>query len=160
MRTVAAHALALLVMLTGCDGDESPEKAAPSTVTRPTRAATTTTVPAPTSTSPPAGATLPTPVAVEHGRDMYGVYLSVERGASPTAETRAAEAEARRHNWPYSGGDINCDQGAREALGLDPARDYYAIAVYFATAQDAQRFVDGYEPGVVGTAAVKVFCAD
>ncbi len=158
MRKPAVITMALLLLVVGCDGDETPgTDAAPPTGTRPTQPETTTTVPAPTSTAP---ATQPTPVPVEHGREMFGVYLSVERGAAPTAETRAAQAEAERNKWPFSGGDINCDQGAREALRLDPARDYYAVAVYFVTREDAQRFVDLYEPGVVGIAAVKVFCAD
>ena len=160
MRKPAVITMAFLLLVVGCDGDESPgTDAAPSTGTRPTQPETTTTVPAPTSTTP-APATLPTPIPVEHGREMFGVYLSVERGMAPTAETQAAQAEAERNKWPFSGGDINCDQGAREALRLDPARDYYAIAVYFATRDDAQRFVDLYEPGVVGIAPVTVFCAD
>jgi hypothetical protein len=91
---------------------------------------------------------------------VFGVYLSVERGEMPTAETRAAEAEAQRQQWRYSSGDIDCDQGARQALRLDPARKYYSVAVYFRTRKDAQKFVDLYEPGVVGIAPVTIFCAD
>ena len=53
--------------------------------------------------------------------------------------------------------DINCDQGAREALRLTPGVDYFVEAVYFLTRQEAQQFVDAFEPGVVGTAFVTVY---
>jgi hypothetical protein len=35
-----------------------------------------------------------------------------------------------------------------------------AVVVYFRTRQEAQQFVDAFAPGVVGTAAVKVYCRD
>jgi hypothetical protein len=37
-------------------------------------------------------------------------------------------------------------------LRLDPARDSYFIAIYFATTEDAQKFVHLFEPGVAGMA--------
>jgi hypothetical protein len=114
----------------------------------------------PPSTTAASAPDRPVPVEVSHGDKVFGVYLSVERGETPTAETSAAEAEAKRQQWHHSGGDIDCDQGAREALRLDPARKYYSIAIYFRTREDAQEFVDLYEPGVVGIAPVTVFCLD
>lgn len=35
-----------------------------------------------------------------------------------------------------------------------------APAVYFGTREEAEQFVDAFQPGVVGTAAVKILCAD
>ena len=46
--------------------------------------------------------------------------------------------------------DIDCDRGARTALGLSPSRDYVAVALYFPTRARARAFVDAYAPGVVG----------
>ena len=53
---------------------------------------------------------------------------------------------------------INCDKAAREALGLTLGVDHYTVAVYFRTRDEAQQFVDTFEPGVVGTAEVTVDC--
>ena len=38
--------------------------------------------------------------------------------------------------------------------------DYFSEVVYFRTRQEAQQFVDAFEPGVVGTAQVTIYCAD
>ncbi len=92
---------------------------------------------------------------------MYGVYVAVER--TPTAP-EIAQAKRDLQNAGYSVGpgtaDINCDQGAREALGLDAQRDYYSVALYFRTTQQAKQFVDAFQPGVVGTAEVTLYCRD
>jgi hypothetical protein len=41
-----------------------------------------------------------------------------------------------------------------------PGVDYFVEAVYFLTRQEAQQFVDAFQPGVVGTAFVTVYCLD
>ena len=41
-----------------------------------------------------------------------------------------------------------------------PGVNYFAEAVYFRTRQEAQQFVDAFEPGVVGTALLTVYCLD
>ncbi|HWI03330.1 MAG TPA: hypothetical protein VNT52_05800 [Acidimicrobiales bacterium] len=100
---------------------------------------------------------------VRHGDEVYGVYVAVKR--TPSAP-ELAQAKRDLTAAGYSGytqpgaGDINCDQGAREALRLDPRRAYHAVAIYFRTVQEAQQFVDAFKPGVVGTAQVKLYCRD
>ncbi len=98
---------------------------------------------------------------LRHGDDVFGVYLAVER--SPTApELARTKEELGKAGYPVSEGftDIACDRGAHEALGLAPGVDYVGVVVYFRTRQEAQQFVDAFEPGVVGTAQVTVFCLD
>lgn len=99
---------------------------------------------------------------LEHGDRVFGVYLAVERverSPGPDAQQAIADAAAVGYDVELSP-DIDCDRGAREQLGLDPARDYSAVVLYFETRALAQQFVDLFEPGVVGTAAVTLFCLD
>ncbi len=98
---------------------------------------------------------------LQQGDRVYGVFVAVER-TSTAPELAQAKSELEKVGYAVGAGvtDINCDQGAREALGLDVGRDYYSVAVYFRTAEQAQQFVDAFQPGVVGTAAVTVYCRD
>ena len=104
-------------------------------------------------------AAVPVPEAkLEQGGKVWGVYLAVSRGEID-AKVDAARADVERLGYHPSSGQIGCDQGAAEGLGL-PSEDYSMAAVYFETRELAQQFVDAYEPGVVGIALVTVFCAD
>jgi hypothetical protein len=96
-----------------------------------------------------------------HGDDVFGVYLAVERSRS-APELAQAKEELRNVGYRVDEGllGIDCDRGAREALGLAPGVDYVAVAVYFQTRQEAQQFVDAFAPGVVGTAQVTILCKD
>ena len=98
--------------------------------------------------------------ATSWGTVLRGL-VAVERTSSAPELTRAKEALQKAGYRVYPGAtDINCDQGAREALRLTPSVDYFVEAVYFLTRQEAQQFVDAFEPGVVGTAFVTVYCRD
>jgi hypothetical protein len=102
----------------------------------------------------------PAPVIPEQGRFYFGVYVAVtERGAGDP-KIMAAESDLRNLGFEPSVGGIDCDSGAKEALGLDPSRSYTDVALYFAARADADMFVTLYDPGVVGTAKVKTFCLD
>ena len=92
---------------------------------------------------------------------VWGVYLAVARG-SDYRDHRLAEAERQAEAVRYrpSVGDLGCDPGAAEALGLDPKVSYAAVALYFENRRDARQFVDAYEPGVVGTAEIVMVCND
>ncbi|MBP2328407.1 hypothetical protein JOF56_008792 [Kibdelosporangium banguiense] len=62
---------------------------------------------------------------------------------------------------PDSGAfDVGCEQGLVEALRLDPQRQYAATRIFFTTETRAQQFVKAYQPGVVGTAKVTLYCMD
>lgn len=103
----------------------------------------------------------PPEAQLRHGERFYAVFVAVERTSSAPEFARAKE-ELQKAGYRVSPGasDINCDQGAREALRLTPGVDYFVEAVYFLTGQEAQQFVDAFEPGVVGTAVVTVYCRD
>jgi hypothetical protein len=77
---------------------------------------------------------------LEHDDDVFGVYLAVERAESspgPDAQKAIADAAAVGYDVDVSS-DIDCDRGAREQLGLDPARDYSTVVLYFETRARAQ----------------------
>jgi hypothetical protein len=46
-----------------------------------------------------------------------------------------------------------------EGLGLEGG-SYYAVALYFATVEDANAFVSAYPGDIVGIAEVQTFCLD
>ncbi|WNB84559.1 hypothetical protein [Cellulomonas sp. ATA003] len=87
-----------------------------------------------------------------------GVYLTVVESFDAPALTATDERLRELGYQPGGHGELACDQGAAEALGLDPQT--IAASVYFASEADARRFAEAYGPDVVGVAAVTVFCRD
>lgn len=109
---------------------------------------------------PPAPPAFPDQAAPEHGSTRTAVYLALAYD-SADPELQQAQAQAAEFGYGEVGaGDVSCDQGAREAFGLDPQQAYYGVALYFADRPTAQQFVDAYEPGVVGIATVTTYCLD
>lgn len=98
---------------------------------------------------------------VQPGDRLFGVFVAVER-TTTAPELAGAKEDLRMAGYRVAPGatDINCDHGAREALGLTPGVDYFVEAVYFRTRSEAQQFVDAFVPGVVGTAEVTAYCRD
>ena len=96
---------------------------------------------------------------VVQGATVWAVYLAVARDESQESEVAEAAEDVRRLGYTPATGQVGCDQGAAEGLGL-PDGQYTAAAVYFDTQQLAQQFVDAYRPGVVGTVQITYFCAD
>ncbi len=103
----------------------------------------------------------PEAAQLRQGERVFGVFVAVERTTSAPEIARAKE-ELQKAGYRVAPGatDINCDQGARDALKLTPGVDYFVEAVYFRTREEAQQFVEAFEPGVVGTAQVTVYCRD
>lgn len=141
----------------------TPASSAPRSTQAPTTAArSSSAVPPATGTS--AAATTAQPawpreaVAV-HGGRYWAVYLAV---AYDAGDPELAQAQASAQAVGYAGGigDVQCETGAAEGLGLDPAKSYSAASVFFDTRADAQAFVDRYAPGVVGTVQVTASCLD
>lgn len=94
---------------------------------------------------------------VTHGAQVHAAYVAVTESRD---DPRWAQSRRQVEDLGYvaSGGELACDSGAAEALGLDP--QMLGVAVYFRSAADAQTFARMYEPGVVGTAPVTLFCLD
>ena len=113
----------------------------------------------PTAPAGDAPAAWPTEATAVQGGVYWAVFLDVSR-AGDTAGEQEARAALSAAGYRGSGGDVGCAQGAAEALGLDPAISYTGVWVEFTTAADAQRFVDRFQPGVVGTARVTAYCLD
>ncbi len=128
---------------------------------------------APSSSPPGMSTSAPTPPAPEtrwppalgepaQGDPVWAVYLAVAHSTSaPAMETAVRQAAG----VGYTGvsGDLACDQGATEALGLDQFDYWSAVSLYFATQQQATRFIASYRgevAKVVGYTRVKVGCLD
>ncbi len=82
-------------------------------------------------------------------------------------DPRLAAATRSLADVGYPGVDAvevtECDEGLPEGLGLRPG-DYppyrFHVSPAFPDAATAQRFVDAYQPGVVGTFEVVTGCMD
>ena len=101
------------------------------------------------------------PAAVAtHGGEYWAVFLAVARPGTEAEELQQASADASALGYPVGIADITCSSGAHEQLGLDPTVAYQVVNIYFDTQEQAQQFVDLYEPGVVGAAYVTAYCLD
>ena len=106
----------------------------------------------PDATSAAASPTVP-PVMPEHGGTYWAVYLAV--GEGPELEDAIAYLiEDRGIEFPGPT-DVNCDQGAAEALGPDAGP--LSVAVYFDGEEDARAWAETL-PGCI--AEVRTFCLD
>lgn len=132
----------------------TPTPTAPTPSATPTASAPTTTPPAVVDTPP---ATLPQAADVTHGNDVWGAYVAVVDSFDSAA---AEDAKARIVALGYepSGGDVGCDEGAAETLGI--SQGSLVVASYFATEADAVLFTEMYGPDTIGVAPVTLFCLD
>ncbi|WP_421742793.1 hypothetical protein [Cellulomonas sp.] len=125
------------------------------TVTASPTPAPSTPAPSPSTVTPPA--VLPQAADLTHGNAVWGAYVAVvDSFESPAA--LAAKARITELGYESSGGEIGCDQGAAEALGLPEGS--LVVATYLATQADALLFVEMYGPGALGVAEVTLFCLD
>lgn len=117
-----------------------------------TMAATTTTLP---EFPPPAG-------GLTHGGESWAVYLAVaDDFAAP--ELEEAQQLADTYGLFAGFGDLGCDQGGAEALGVDASGQWAVVSVYFDTEADALQFIDAFEARghtVAGVGLVETFCLD
>ena len=135
---------------------------------------TSTADPTPTSTGPTATASsgsVPTSAPTRwpralgepgQGDPVWAVYLALAHaGDDPAID--AAVRKASGAGYTAVQGDLACDQGAIEALGLDQYDYWSAATVYFANRKDAADFVASYQAEVgevAGSAQVNVGCLD
>jgi hypothetical protein len=149
------------------------EESVPTAPTPAPATETTTPPPAPLPTvePPPAAPTSATPAAAEdedwpaeaaavEGDTYWAVFLDVVRDDAESDNGRLKAAMDSLAELGYYGGvePVGCDVGAQSTLGLDPDATYYGVSVFFETAAEAQRFVDLYQPGLVGTAQISYGC--
>ena len=139
----------------------TPSPAAPSdgpSATAPTEPlpsiSSTVPTPATTGTPPPAR---PVEADISHGDEVWGAYVAVVDSFESEAAV-AAKARVTELGYTPSGGDIGCDDGASEALGLPS--DAMVVAVYLTTQEGAATFVEMYGAGAVGFAHVTLLCLD
>jgi hypothetical protein len=164
----------ILVASVACASGETLESTTSTlgpTTTSPTLAATTTDAAttstlATTTTTAATTTTLPEfpPPASEltHGGESWAVYLAVA-DVFTAPELEEAQELADTYGFLAGIGDLACDQGGTEALGLDPNGDWAAVAVYFDGEAEAEQFVDAFEARghtVAGLGLVETFCLD
>jgi hypothetical protein len=148
-----------LVMATGGPG------AVAESTTAPEPSATET--PVPTTTTPPTAPLAPLPPTQEepvHGGSAWAVYLAVATDISgPEIADAIALLEDLGYVAGWGSGDLACDQGGAQAVGVDPSDNYAVVGAYFDTALDAARFVvalDARGHSVLGIGLVQTYCLD
>ncbi|HEY7400529.1 MAG TPA: hypothetical protein VH989_06495 [Actinomycetota bacterium] len=143
----------IAVVLVACNGSTSD-------ATSPTPGATISFTTEPSTVAPsPSASPLPSPVeVVQHGGSYWAVYLGV--GDPGSAELRRAERRAADLGLTAAAGDLSCDEGAAESLGVEPGT--FGVGVYFEREADAIAFAAALEGSgpVHGPVPVKTFCAD
>lgn len=187
-RHVNARALVVIVAsaafaVSGCTGsaDQPPAPTTSSTADKPAPTTDPTSTPVPNSTPVPTDTPSSTPATAEpefppavapaelqHGSTYWGVYVTVVRTDNyqikPEDQKRLDAGKKSLTDLGYeadSGAfDSGCEMGMQEQLHLDPQRIYAAVRIFFTTQAQAQQFVDAYQPGIVGTAKVTLYCMD
>jgi hypothetical protein len=119
----------------------------------------------------PIGERIPTATAFE--QEMWAVYVFVWENAWDAEQFVASGGQesldavkAVADDLGYDSqnmtlGDLLCDPGAHEVLGLDTnGTDYQALALYFTVESDAQEVAAAFEPHTVGYGLVHIGCAD
>lgn len=168
IRTAPATAIVLPLLslaLSSCSEDPAPT-AAPTPANSPSALPTTGSV---TEKPSPEDRTSRDPVegvinGFTHGARYYGVYVFIGRPDDPGFDgsiERLQEMGLKR-GTNFSDGDLGCDDGAMEGLGLsdEEARGALAVAVYFEKETDAHAFAASLEPPPEGVARVRTLCAD
>ena len=156
----------------------------PSTTTTTAEPSVTEPFPTSTTTEPSASATEPsTPPStvdpategwppqhydlVQGGRTWIAYLVAVPTAANGgfvPLEDEPTNLAAESLGYEPGLGEIACDQGAVEALGLDDSHGWMTVSIPFGSEDDAHRFVDRFvtETGlpVVGAAEVTTYCLD
>ncbi|MEQ9073612.1 MAG: hypothetical protein RLP09_07105 [Sandaracinaceae bacterium] len=158
--------LAALVLCLACGSSDPSEPARAAVETAPEETAPEETAPeetapdetAPDETAPDPAAPLPTPVQPVHGATAWGVYLAAAPDGRDPAVTGALERLRARGIEGGGSGDLGCDDGAAQALGLPPS--HIAASVAFGSREDADRFVAAWPEPVLGVAEFTAYCRD
>lgn len=165
---MTSHPLLLLSLLLGlacgaAGGPEPAENASTGAAEPAENASTGTEEPADTepteaSSDAPSAAELPATFGPGQGETAFGVYWGpITPGGTVSVQEVMAELEARGVTGAGSG-EISCDLGAAEALGVDP--DTIVVSVSFRTRAEADRFVAAWDGELLGVAEFEAFCRD
>ncbi len=164
---IAVAGLMPLLLITASD-EPDVATSAPVTTEPPvptTEVAESQTTPTPTTAAPPTTTSLPAfpPIkeSLSHGSEAWAVYLAV--GVSDDPALGEAALLLQDLGFRSGVGDLGCDWGAGELLGLDPTEFWDAVAMYFETEAHAEAFVEAMEArghGVVGWGLVHTYCMD
>lgn len=124
---------------------------------------TATSTPTATATATATAARWPKTVGEpQQGAPVWAVYLAVANSATDPALEQAVR-DAAGIGYQAVVGDIACDDGAMQALGLDEYDYWSGATLYFATRADATTFATSYTAAVKrpkGLAEVNVGCLD
>ncbi len=153
-------------LVTSTDGPTRPEtsgQSSTSTTDSTTSTIVTTTTPTPTTTVTPAEPEFPPErTSLEHGGPTWGLYLAVAApGDYESPVLQAATAAATAAGYRSGPGDLSCDQGAAEALGVEAGA--VGVALYFETEAQANQARAAFEAEaqeVVGVVNVTTYCMD
>lgn len=99
-----------------------------------------------------------TPAVPEQGGTYWGVYVAIADPGDEPSLQQSAEALDAMGISEYSLGDISCDEGAAEELGVP--KDSGRVAVYFENEEEARAFSNSLPSPILRIAEVKTFCLD
>jgi len=158
----AAASLLATVLLVACDRGDGGTPSSSSTQPTPTATTTPSATPIETTESPspePSSteAALPEPVEmIMHGETYFGVYLAAAPMDDPLLDGAVAQLAALGTTaYP---GDLACDDGATEQLGV--SEGLMGVAVYFEHRAEARVYAAALDPSPLGIAKVTTYCAD
>ncbi|WP_426566693.1 hypothetical protein ACPPVT_09230 [Angustibacter sp. McL0619] len=161
-------------------GDVPAGPSAPTPKATATRSPVATSSPTSSPTSTPAGTAGGTPAASagatasvapswpralgepSQGDPVWAVYLAVGHSVNDPA-LQQATAHAAAVGYRAVVGDVACDDGATQALGLDQYDYWSGATLYFATEKQARGFAAAYTAAAaapVGLTQVNVGCLD
>lgn len=173
-RLVISICLVGAIGLSACGGDARDETAAPSpSASRSARHAGAHPTPTPTPAPEPtesedtsgegnddgvAAGDAPEPVrGLSQGEVYFGVYFLITDDPEDPA-IDATVKHLKQQGYIPSYGQLGCDDGASEQL--HERADSIGVALYFESEEDARLFASLADPPPVGTAKIKIFCAD
>lgn len=158
-RLLLCGSIFALFLATGSPGAEAESTTAPEP--------SATETPGPNTSTPPSAPLAPLPPAQEepvHGGNAWAVYLAA---ATDISDPEIADAIALLEDLGYvagwGSGDLACDRGGAQAVGVDPSDGYAVVGAYFDTVLDAARFVvalDARGHSVLGLGLVRTYCLD
>ena len=110
--------------------------------------------------TPPPDPDRPAQVTPQQGETVVGLYLARGQDAleQPLVDARQRASDVGYQSLP---GDVTCDRGAREALGLQSVQGTFTVeSIYFRSVAEAERARALYGRDVLGIATIQAFCQD